>query len=427
MPVTLAQAKLNAVDDIQLAVIDEFRKSSWLLDNLTFDDVVSPVGGGGTLTYGYQRAITQRTAAFRAINAEYTPTEVTKQRFTVDLKPLGGSFQIDRVLARVGPATVSEVAFQLRALVAAARAFFANQFINADSAVDANGFDGLSVALKGSSTEYNADSVDDWTVIDTQIEALHAVQKINAWLGLMDGPPDAILVNNVAKPWFTLIAALSGQLRSAQDAFGRNVELFRDIPIIDLGARDGTNNPVIAQYAGTNETQVVTVDATSGTFSLTWSGQTTAAIAEAATAAAVQSALEALSNIDVGDVSVAGSAGGPFTVTFTGQYAGVNVPLMTATNINLAGGGTTVVVTAGTAGGGGTGTGQIGLTDLYAVRLGLDGVHGVSMAGAPLIQTWLPDFTTAGAVKTGEAEMGPVAPVLKATKAASVYRNIKVA
>lgn len=76
------------------------------------------------------------------------------------------------------------------------------------------------------------------------------------------------------------------------------------------------------------------------------------------------------------------------------------------------------------AGGGASGT---NLTDIYVVRLGLDGLHGVSQAGTPLVQTFLPDFTTAGAVKTGEVEMGPVALALKATKAAAVLRNVKLA
>ncbi|MFD0429435.1 hypothetical protein ACFQ60_22430 [Streptomyces zhihengii] len=65
-------------------------------------------------------------------------------------------------------------------------------------------------------------------------------------------------------------------------------------------------------------------------------------------------------------------------------------------------------------------------TDIYALRFGLDGFHGVSMAGAPLVQTWLPDFSTSGAVKTGEVELGPAAVVLKRTKAAAVFRNILV-
>ncbi|MFF0721339.1 major capsid protein [Micromonospora sp. NPDC003816] len=67
------------------------------------------------------------------------------------------------------------------------------------------------------------------------------------------------------------------------------------------------------------------------------------------------------------------------------------------------------------------------LTDLYAYRVGLDGFHGVTTVGSQLVATWLPDFSTPGAVKSGEVELGPVAVALKATKAAAVWRNIKVA
>nr|WP_244409201.1 hypothetical protein [Streptomyces albofaciens] len=69
---------------------------------------------------------------------------------------------------------------------------------------------------------------------------------------------------------------------------------------------------------------------------------------------------------------------------------------------------------------------KTGTTDLYAVRLGLDGFHGVSTVGSNLVRQWLPDFATAGAVKKGEVELGPVAVALKATKAAAVWRGIKV-
>jgi hypothetical protein len=65
-------------------------------------------------------------------------------------------------------------------------------------------------------------------------------------------------------------------------------------------------------------------------------------------------------------------------------------------------------------------------TDLYAITFGLDSVHAASAAGNPLVQTWLPDFSTAGAVKTGEIEMGPAALVVKNTKAAGVLRGIDV-
>lgn len=110
----------------------------------------------------------------------------------------------------------------------------------------------------------------------------------------------------------------------------------------------------------TNEVQTVTITGspTGGTFTLTFNGQTTAAIAYNANAAAVQSALEALSNINVGDVTATGGAlpGTAVTVTFGGQYLGVNVAQMTATG-SLTGGSTpAVAVTTATAGGTDAGT-----------------------------------------------------------------------
>lgn len=103
----------------------------------------------------------------------------------------------------------------------------------------------------------------------------------------------------------------------------------------------------------TDEDQSVTETGapTGGTFTLTWDGQTTAPIPQAATAAQVASALEALSNIGAGNVEVTGSAGGPFQVTFIGDLASENVDQMTASGASLSGGtspGITVAtVTAG--------------------------------------------------------------------------------
>lgn len=74
---------------------------------------------------------------------------------------------------------------------------------------------------------------------------------------------------------------------------------------------------------GTSEVQTVTVsNATGGTYTLTYDGQTTAAIAFDADGAAVQAALNALSNLD--GVTVAGAAGGPWTVTFPAALGDVD-------------------------------------------------------------------------------------------------------
>jgi len=133
-------------DALQIGVIDEFAKSNFLFNNLTFDDVVSPTGGGATLTYGYTRLITQPTAGFRAVNNEYVPQEATKQRYTSDLKIFGGSFEVDRIIANMG-GIVDEVSLQIAQKIKAASALFNDTVINGDSALDANVFDGLEKAF----------------------------------------------------------------------------------------------------------------------------------------------------------------------------------------------------------------------------------------------------------------------------------------
>jgi hypothetical protein len=113
----------------------------------------------------------------------------------------------------------------------------------------------------------------------------------------------------------------------------------------------------VTPTAAANEVQsVIATGASAGTFTLTFDGETTAAIAYNANAAAVQSALEALSNINPGDVTVAGGPlpGTATTITFGGQYANTDVPQMTADSGSLTGG--TAVVSTTTPGAAGAGT-----------------------------------------------------------------------
>lgn len=100
-----------------------------------------------------------------------------------------------------------------------------------------------------------------------------------------------------------------------------------------------------------NEVQRVNLaHATGGTFTLTYAGQTTGNVAYNATANTVKLALEALSNIGVGDVAVTGDAGGPYLVSFTGTLSGTNVGVMIANGDNLDGTAPAIVITTVRAG-----------------------------------------------------------------------------
>lgn len=123
----------------------------------------------------------------------------------------------------------------------------------------------------------------------------------------------------------------------------------------------GANVGLWGPYAGqASEAQSVTITGTptGGTFTLTLSGETTAGIAFNATAAAVESALEALPSLSAADVTVTGGPGPgtPYSVTFGGAYAGANVAQMTASAAGLTGGTSPAVNIATTTAGGGTAT-----------------------------------------------------------------------
>jgi hypothetical protein len=104
---------------------------------------------------------------------------------------------------------------------------------------------------------------------------------------------------------------------------------------------------------GQDEIQsIANTGSTAGNFTLTYDGQTTGSISRGATAATIEAALVALSNIDEGEVDVWGGALGTDTVyvRFQNDLGGVNVSAMT-----LGGTTTNMTITEYAAGGAGQG------------------------------------------------------------------------
>lgn len=99
--------------------------------------------------------------------------------------------------------------------------------------------------------------------------------------------------------------------------------------------------PVVAGSSNAEQLLTITGTPTGGTFTLTFSGQTTSAIAYNATAATVQAALVALSNVGAGNVvcsggPLPGTGSSTVVVWFTGSLSN-NTTLMTSTD-SLTGG-----------------------------------------------------------------------------------------
>jgi len=113
-----------------------------------------------------------------------------------------------------------------------------------------------------------------------------------------------------------------------------------------LSINDGTDYVTVLKGKG-SEVQTLTFSAvpTSGSFTLTFDGQKTVAIQWNEGASEVETALEALSNLDEGDVTVVGNYAAGFTITFADTLG--NVPELVAGDNTLDSGGP-IIITEGT-------------------------------------------------------------------------------
>lgn len=328
MAITLAEAKVGMADHVDQQVVDMFRRSSLLLDRMTFDNCISPGTGGSTLAYGYIQLKTPSTAAVRAINSEYTANEAKREKKSTNAIIMGGSFQVDRVLQNTSGA-VDELAFQAEQKIKATANYFHNLVINGQAAASGgtgyvnSTFDGLRKLLSGTSSEITSTvSLTSADELDSNCNAF--LDELDGFLSALDGTPSMLLMNAKMLTRVRGCARRAGYYDRTKDDFGRYVETYNGIPLMDAGK----------YYNGS-----ATVDV----------------IADTAASA-----------------------------------------------------------------------GAAGTTDIYAVVLGLDAFHGISPTGTGVINSYMPDLTAPGAVKTGEVEL--VAGVaLKNTLKAAVLKGIAIA
>lgn len=233
MAITLAQAKVGMADKVVQSVIDNLQRSSRLLDLLTFDDAVSPTGGS-TLVYGYQQLKTPSTAGVRNINEAYTANEAIREAKTAELSVFGGSYQIDRVIAKTSGA-INEVAFQQEEKIKATKNGFHYFAINGVKGSNKCKFDGLKALLTGTDRVVST-TVDISTAAKvTDAAAFEVTEILNKLIAMVEGENKVILCNGNTKLKLTSIANKLGYFRRDKDDFGHEVQYVNDIEVIDLG------------------------------------------------------------------------------------------------------------------------------------------------------------------------------------------------
>lgn len=260
MPITLAEAKVGMADKVDQQIVDMFRRSSLLLDRLTFDNAISPGTGGSTLVYGYTQLKTPSTAAVRAINSEYTANEAKREKKTTQAIIMGGAFEVDRVIQDTSGA-IDELVFQADEKIKATANFFTNCVINGTAAGAAapgkatGTFDGLNKLLAGSSTEYAA-TADLSTSENVTANYNQFLDELDEFISGLDGMPDMLLMNRKMLSKLRGIARRAGYYDVTKDDFGRGVETYNGIALMDAGEfYDGSKTvDIVADTAAGSDT-----------------------------------------------------------------------------------------------------------------------------------------------------------------------------
>ena len=231
MAITLQEAKVGMADKVDQQIIDMFCRSSYLLDNMVFDNCISPGTGGSTLAYGYLQLTLPSTASVRAIGSEFASAEAKKEKKITNAVVMGGSFQVDRVLQNTS-GMMDELAFQAEQKVKATANYFHNLVINGDT--DKGEFDGLKKLLTNSGSEYACQvPLRTTEEMDTNCNAF--LDDLDALLAMTDGRPNMLLMNTFMLLKLRSIARRAGYYDRSVDGAGRTIETYAGIPLVDMG------------------------------------------------------------------------------------------------------------------------------------------------------------------------------------------------
>lgn len=257
MALTLAESAKLSQNELQRGVVETFIEESPVLDRIPLMDIEGNA-------YAYNTEATLPGIEFRAVNSAYTESTGTVNQATESLVILGGDADVDRFIVRTRGNLNDQRAIQTRMKVKAAAYKYQDAFINGDTGVDANSFDGLKKRLTG--TQVIDAGTNGIPVLGNGGTDVHAfLDQLDALIGAVPGKPDALYMNRLIRSKILSGLRRVNQYVTAADAPrdiaglpGMAVPTYNDVPLLDIGTKaDGTD------IIGVDETQGTASDSSS--------------------------------------------------------------------------------------------------------------------------------------------------------------------
>jgi aspartate 1-decarboxylase len=237
MGLTLLEAAKSERDPARLAVIRELAEGE-LMRVIPFQDVE-----GEGVFYDVEQELP--SVGFRGINETLDASYGVLNPQSERLKVLGAEVDVDTSIIDMRGADV--VGDQVRMKVTSMRMTFEDQFINGDESANPRAFDGLKRRINaGSSQAINMNGALSLAALDELIDAVDA----------MGGQKVLIMNKKMRRRLNTASRATSigGFINYEQDAFGRRVTQYGDVPIIvtDVNAQNQAVQPFTETSSSTS-------------------------------------------------------------------------------------------------------------------------------------------------------------------------------
>lgn len=233
---TLAEAAKLKQDPLERGVLETFVLESTFMDAVPFKNI-----SGSALKYNEE--LTLPGVEYRAVNSPYSESTGTVNPKQEGIVIGGGEADVDTFIVQTGGDLNDERALAEAGKVKAITYQFQNGFINGDTAVDGNSFDGLKKRLVGGQVLDPAGN--GIAVLGANDEARHTfLDFLDALLALVPGINESnglIIMNSLVKSKFMSATRRLTITTTDREDLGKLVDRYRGIRIADAGLKaDGT-------------------------------------------------------------------------------------------------------------------------------------------------------------------------------------------
>ncbi|MCX5999389.1 MAG: phage major capsid protein [Chloroflexi bacterium] len=214
MALTLVEGSKLSNDALLQGVIETIVKDSPVLQLLPFVDIV-----GNSLGYNRENALPSVT--FHAVGDDWAESTPTFTHKTATLAIMGGDADVDHYLQQTR-SNINDIQQEVIALKAKAmRHKFEDTFINGDTSVDTNAFDGIDKL-----------TIDDQKISMGTNGGTLTIAKLDEMVDrVRGGKPTCLLMSRRSRRKLKALMEALSIVEVGQDQFGNTVTLYNGIPV----------------------------------------------------------------------------------------------------------------------------------------------------------------------------------------------------